>query len=519
MSKETFIKLESIPEPSRETYLERAVDDLDVRLFVENFLQPHSPEDSLEFMATELVTPKAGEKLLAYQKVVQELIHNTNSRQIVKEFVDRDYNLMSHLEEREEQLEEHNGLGGILAYSRRIQKFTKTDYHVLKSFCSSVEKTQEIDGDSTILSELKELGQTINQDENYQAAQAVIEAMDNYGDSNIQVRYNFFDSPFAVAHIKMKPQERWKEMLGWYSHMGKTGLKEMLTMGLAHALPTNREKMFVRTLEFMIEKNWDSIQTMLGYRKTMDFFLGAPRFVETMDSYELPLTFPEFTEDSTLNIEGLYNPSLLLQAHIKEKEDLVANEVKSRPDENVAVITGPNNTGKSIYVKGIGLACGLGFNGFPMPAEKAVLGNIDRLFTHFVHPEDIRLGEGSFLDELMRMKEALENATSRSLIIIDEPIRGSSPEDSEEITLWLIKGLVELKAPIFLTTHLHSVANRVDDLEGVRNLQTKIEVDGEEIRPTYKVIEGKSGKSYGVELAQKMGLSEEDILKMIKDKN
>ena len=519
MVKETLIKkVEGISEPSRETYLERAVDDLDVRLFVENFLQPHSPEDSLEFMAAELVIPKAGEKLQAYQEVVQELIHNPHSRQIIENFVDHDYDLISHIKERNKKLEEWHSLGAILGYRHRVQKFTKIDYHVLKSFCSSVEKTQEIDSDSTILSELKELGQAISQKENYQAAEAMIEAMDDYGDSNIQVRYNFFDSPFAVAHIKMKPNERWKEMLGWYLNMGKTGLKEILSVGIAHLSTTHREELFVRTLEFMIEKNADSIIAMLGHRKKMDLFLGAPRFTETMNSYDLPLTFPEFTEDSTLNVEGLYNPSLLLQTHIKEKEDLVVNEVESKPDENVAVITGPNNTGKSIYVKGIGLACGLGFNGFPIPARKAALGNIDRLFTHFAHPEDIKLGEGSFLDELMRMKEALENATSRSVIIIDEPIRGSSPEDSEKITLGLIKGLIELGAPVFLTTHLHSVANKVNDFKGVKNLQTEIEIDGKEIKPTYKIVEGEAGGSYGVELAEKMGLSDEGILQIIRDK-
>ncbi|MFH0942575.1 MAG: hypothetical protein V1810_00165 [Candidatus Beckwithbacteria bacterium] len=518
MGNETLKKFEGVSEPSRETYLERAVDDLDVKLFVKNFLQPHTPEDSLEFMAVELVTLKTDENLKASQQIVQELIHNPHSRQIIGNFVDINYDLKSHLEEREKQLEENYGLLGILLHRERIQKFTKTEYHILKSFCSLVEKTQEIDSDSAILSELKKLGQTISQDENYQAVQNMVEAMDNYGDSNIQVRYNYFNSPFAVAHIKMKPNERWKEMLSWYSHFAKTTFEEIISVGVAHIFTTRREDLFVKTFELMIEKNSDSIIAMLGYRKIMDFFLGAPRFIETMKSYDLPLAFPKFTNDTGLDIEGLYNPSLILQTHINNKEDLVANEVKLGSDKNVAVITGPNNTGKSIYVKGIGLACALGFNGFPMPAEKAVVGKIDRLFTHFVHPEDIKLGEGSFLDELARIKEALENSTSRSVIIIDEPIRGSSPEDSEEITLWLIKGLIELKAPTFLTTHLHSVANKVSGFNGVKNLQTEIELIGRTIKPTYKVIEGKSGKSYGVELARQVGLSEKDILNIVKDK-
>ena len=516
-SEESIIRTHAESEKS-ETHLERVVDDLDARLFVENFLSPYRPEDSLEYMAEELVTLKNGEELQDHLEVVQELISRPNLRQTVEAFVVNDYDLKSWLEDREKQLDEY-GLGRILLYRHRIQKFTETDYNVLKSFCNLVETTQEIDSNSTILSGLKELGLTIGQDENYQAAQAMVEAMDNYGDSRLQVRYNYFESVFAVAHINFKPSERWKEMLGWYLHMGKVGLEEILTFGLAHVLPLKREIIFVKTLEFLIEQNLPYMERLLEQRKKTDFFLGAPRYAEKIESQGLPLTFPRFTDDLSLAITESYNPLLLLQTGIREKADIVPNDVKPDPERNVAVITGPNNTGKTVYVKSIGLTYALAQNGFPIPAREAQLSELDGLYTHFVHPEDIKLGEGSYLDELRRIKEVFQNANSRTLIIVDEPIRGSSPEDAEEMTLRFVKGFTELKAPTFLTTHLHSVADKVEGLKGVSNLQTEIELDGNEIVPTYKINPGKAGKSYGVEIAEKFGLREEDIQHMIREKS
>jgi len=112
-----------------------------------------------------------------------------------------------------------------------------------------------------------------------------------------------------------------------------------------------------------------------------------------------------------------------------------------------------------------------------------------------------------------------QNATPRSLIIVDEPIRGSSPEDAKEMSLRFIKGFIKLKAPTFLTTHLHGVAREADGWKGVKNLQTEVEVDGKELKPTYKIKLGKAGKSYGIEIADKFGLTEEEIQRMLEKRS
>jgi len=119
---------------------------------------------------------------------------------------------------------------------------------------------------------------------------------------------------------------------------------------------------------------------------------------------------------------------------------------------------------------------------------------------------------------LRRIKELLQKATPRSLLIVDEPIRGTSPEDAKEMSLRFIKAFTKLKAPTFFTTHLHDITREVEGWKGIRNLQTEIELVGKEIKPTYRIVPGKAGKSYGIEIAEKFGLSEEDILRMIEKK-
>lgn len=501
-----------------ETRLERTADDLDAREFIKNFLSPYRPEDSLEYMAGELVTLKSRQELQDHRQVIQELINKADLRQTVEAFVTDDYDLKSWLEERQQLLGPLGIKRLIISLNRsELKKLVRADYQILKAFCSSVEDTQAIESKSSVLEELKEFGLTVIQDESYQAAETVVKTMENFGETKLHIRYDYFDTITGLQHIKFKPSERWKEMLGWYLQTGKVGVEKLLNLGLSF-LPERREEFTMKTLEFLIEQNLPYMERLLEQRKKIDFFLGAPRYVEKIESQGLPLTFPRFTDDLDLAITELYNPLLLLQTGIGETKDIVPNDVKSSLEQNVAVITGPNNTGKTVYVKSIGLAYALAQNGFPITAREAQLFELDGLFTHFVHPEDIRLGEGSYLDELRRIKEVFQDSTSRTLIILDEPIRGSSPEDAEEMTLRFVKGFTGLKAPTFLTTHLHSVSNRVEGLKGVINLQTEIEPDGNEIVPTYKIKPGKAGKSYGVEIADKFGLTEQDIGNMIKRK-
>lgn len=241
----------------------------------------------------------------------------------------------------------------------------------------------------------------------------------------------------------------------------------------------------------------------MNIEKKLDFFAGAVRYTRRLDLLGMHYTFPSFTQERKFLIEELWNPCLFLQGLGKEK--IVSNDAEFDGNKNTTILTGASNTGKSIYVKSIGLAYALAQNGFPIPARKALLMELDAIYTDFTHPEDIEKGEGALLDELNRVKRILNKATDRSLVILGEPIRGTSPEDSEEICLRIIERSEKLNSPTYLVTHHHKLAERIKK-KNVNFLMTELNFEGGRLKTTYKVNPGIAGKSYGVELANEVGI-------------
>lgn len=504
----------------RETYIERVVDNLDARLFIEHFFQPLDPQDSLEYMAVELITPKTGERLKKQAELVQELLHNSSSRQLVENFVTQDYQLKAYLSEREEILKENLGeIDFIVSYRSKMQKYNKSCYNGLTAFDNLIRITQQLDNNSWLLRKLKKVGEDASQNEIYQATAAMIESINEFGYGNIGVRYDYFEKRVAPQRIKMEKQDRWLETAKWYTHITGASLGLLLSVGIANIFPEQREKLFTRFMHDAVEKNLSSMQKILEWRKTLDFFLGGIRFTQAMKEQGLPLTFPQFTNDKRIVMTGLYNPCLLLQKGIKGKEDIVANDVEISPTQTVNILTGPNYCGKSVYIKALGIAIGLSQNGFPVPAQDGAIGNIDSIFTHFVQAENITLGESGFTNEMARIEEMFTQATPRSLILINEPVRTSSHEDNDEITTWVIEALSELGSPTILVTHAHSVAELVDSWPSVKNLQTEVSITGKEVIPTYRIIPGRAGSSYGVIIAKKHGYTKERWLNLARKKS
>jgi len=499
----------------------RTIYDLDITKFIDEFLSPHNIKDSIGFMSKELITLKNGEELKTYRKTVQELVEKPNLKQTIENLVLNDYKLKSSNDEREEMLGTNIPIKlkkGLLYLSKEnIHKLISIDYNILKFYCDLTDKTQKIESESKFLQKIKEEGKSITDDEYYQASKRAVDMIENFGEARLNVFYDYFDNVKNVYSLGFNPKERKiSEVFGKYWKKVRQIYHSIEF--ISSFFPSRKERFYADSLEFLVEKNLPYIEKVLEYRKKMDFFLGSTKYIEKIKSTGIPLTYPSFTEKEGFLFKELYNPLLLLQRGIKKKEDIIPNDVNSNTKQNVAIITGPNNTGKTIYVKSIGLAYALAQNGFPVPAQNAQLIELNDMYTQFIHPEDIRLGEGSYRDELRRVKELFQNATAKALLIADEPIRGSSPEDAEEMNLRFIKGFIKLKAPTFLTTHLHNVSKKVDDWEGVRNLQTEVNLDGKEIKPTYKIKPGKAKGSYGVEIADQFGLSEDDINNLINQK-
>lgn len=227
----------------------------------------------------------------------------------------------------------------------------------------------------------------------------------------------------------------------------------------------------------------------------------------------LPTLLPK--EERRTSIQGVRNPQLIEAKNNGNK--VVPNDIKTNPEGNMYILTGPNNGGKTTYIKTVGLVQLLAQSGLPIPATAGEISMVDGIYTHFVAPDDITKGEGRYRNELRRMKEIFDRATPYSLILLDEPCGGTSYEEGQKQSLVLLDGFHKLGSSTFFTTHIHPLTKEVDNgrYSGARNLQVECRDDGEKIEYTYRVISGSSGKSYGEEIAREIGLRSENILETL----
>ena len=199
-------------------------------------------------------------------------------------------------------------------------------------------------------------------------------------------------------------------------------------------------------------------------------------------------------------------------------DGVVPNDIYYSPDKNIYVITGPNNGGKTTFAKTIGLTVLLAHAGFYISAKSAEISVVDNIFTQFVKPGDLAKGEGRYFAELRRIKAIFEKAMPHSLVILDEPCSGTSNEEGVEQSMIILEGFYKLGCTVYFITHMHEIAQRivVNSLRGMANLSVGIEFnDGKPIFD-YKICEGPGQKSYGIELAETIGLGSKQLDNLIR---
>ncbi len=502
--------------------VERAIEDIDLPLFVNSFIRPYRPEDSVEFMTHELINFKPSKECEAYRKAISELLENPSAREAVDAFIVCSYACVDASKKRLELLGNLEPKQYINLSSRReVKKLIAVDYLILATLAGSVKAVDSIPCQSPVFDKLCERQNIIVNNKDYQTALGLLDSMDNFGQGTLRVKYDYFDTVYGVENIQYSKSEQWKELVRWALRTLDVKCKFLMLSGFTSEYPEEGEKKFAEAFDLLTKRNLSIVGEFLTFRRKADFFLGATRYVDVLRSHNLPVLFPTIQEnlDVHFDIKGLYNPCLLTQEDvILSRRGMVPNDAVSLPDSNVTIITGPNNTGKSVYIKAVGLALVLAHSGFPIPATTADIRQFDGIGTHFTHPEDIERGEGGFADELRRLKEALMFASKRTFFLIDEPIKGTSPQDAIEISLRLISALRRLGAPTYIATHLHEVVSAVDEWEGIQNMQTEFQIDKGKIIPSYKIVPGMAQASHGVLLADELGFSEEALRRMIKEK-
>lgn len=199
------------------------------------------------------------------------------------------------------------------------------------------------------------------------------------------------------------------------------------------------------------------------------------------------------------------------------KNNFISNDIVLKPDtRQVLVITGPNMGGKSTIIRQTALICILAHAGSYVPASKAEIGVMDRIFTRVGSSDNLARGESTFLVEMSETARILHNCTSKSLVLLDEVGRGTSTRDGMSIARAVTEYLLEdsgRRPKTLFATHFHELTGLADIYPRLHNMRVSIKEWNGQIIFLYRLREGKSDKSYGIHVAKLAGLPEKVIIR------
>ncbi len=215
---------------------------------------------------------------------------------------------------------------------------------------------------------------------------------------------------------------------------------------------------------------------------------------------------PELTEDNALAIEEGRHP--VVETTLNQ-ERFVPNDYILEDNEIVRIITGPNMSGKSTFLRQVALIVLMAQTGSFVPAKKAQIGLIDRIFTRIGAQDEIHAGQSTFMVEMIEAANILNHATPRSLIILDEIGRGTSTYDGLSIA-WSVVEYIHnhprLRSRTLFATHYHELTKLSEMLPGVRNFNVAVTETGNKVVFLHKIVPGGADRSYGIHVAQMAGI-------------
>ena len=218
---------------------------------------------------------------------------------------------------------------------------------------------------------------------------------------------------------------------------------------------------------------------------------------------------PQINEEGKIQILEGRHPVV---EKVLQNDSFITNDTLLDDELNrVSIITGPNMAGKSTYVRQVALIVLMAPIGSFVPAASADIGIVDRIFTRVGASDDLASGQSTFMVEMSEVANILRNATSKSLLILDEIGRGTSTYDGLSIA-WAVVEYISasdlLGAKTLFATHYHELTELEGKLEGVNNYCISVKESGDDIVFLRKIIKGGADKSYGIQVAKLAGVPE-----------
>ena len=218
---------------------------------------------------------------------------------------------------------------------------------------------------------------------------------------------------------------------------------------------------------------------------------------------------PKINTRGKIDIKGGRHP--VVEKTLKDSLFIENDTYLDGKENRVAIITGPNMAGKSTYMRQTALIVLMAQIGSFVPAESADIGIVDRIFTRVGASDDLASGQSTFMIEMNEVANILRNATSKSLLILDEIGRGTSTFDGLSIA-WAVMEYIadpkKLGAKTLFATHYHELTELEGKLPGVRNYCIAVKEKGDDIVFLRKIVQGGADKSYGIQVARLAGVPE-----------
>lgn len=210
---------------------------------------------------------------------------------------------------------------------------------------------------------------------------------------------------------------------------------------------------------------------------------------------------PELVDEDILEIQGGRHP--VVEAH---GASFVPNDLCFDSGDRLMILTGPNMSGKSTYLRQTALVVLLAQIGSFVPARSCRMGLCDRIFTRIGAKDELAMGQSTFMVEMIESANILNNSTERSLVILDEVGRGTSTFDGLAIAWAMVEHLASIGAKTLFATHYHQLNTIADQISSVFNCRVSVEEIGDQVVWTHRVLPGGTDRSYGIQVARMAGL-------------
>ncbi|EGT2192367.1 DNA mismatch repair protein MutS [Clostridium perfringens] len=221
---------------------------------------------------------------------------------------------------------------------------------------------------------------------------------------------------------------------------------------------------------------------------------------------------PEINENGETKIENGRHP--VVEKVIPKGEFIPNDTIINKEDNQLLIITGPNMAGKSTYMRQVAIITLMCQIGSFVPASKANISVVDKIFTRIGASDDLAGGKSTFMVEMWEVSNILKNATENSLVLLDEVGRGTSTYDGLSIAWSVIEYICKnknLRCKTLFATHYHELTKLEGEIHGVRNYSVAVKEVDNNIIFLRKIIEGGADQSYGIEVAKLAGIPDDVI--------